>query len=423
MDSIVVRGGNKLNGNIKISGAKNATLPIMAACILTEEDVKLTNVPRLVDIETMHFLIRNHGSLSEWTAQNEIKINSANIHSYEAPYDIVRKMRASIWVLGPLLARFGKAKVSMPGGCAIGARMVDQHISVMQALGADVKTENGYVIASSSGKLKGCEYDFKKISVGATINGLLASVLAEGKTILSNCAFEPEITDLCQFLKKMGANISGIGSRTLEIEGVEKLSGCNHEVIGDRIEAGTYLAALGITGGDITFSNIRYDIISNILPWYVRAGINIDKLDDNSFKANSHGKLKATNLETEPFPGFATDLQAQFLAMMTTAEGVSTITENIFENRFMHVPELARMGANIIVDQHSAIVTGVEKLNAAEVMASDLRASSSLILGSLGADGESKVRRIYHLDRGYEKLEEKLTSLGADIHRIKGDKI
>lgn len=423
MDSILVKGGNRLNGSVVISGAKNAALPDMCAALLTDEDIILKNAPRLVDIETMHKLLQNHGCVSEWDGDNQIRINASNITSKTAPYDIVRKMRASIWVLGPLLARFGEAKVSMPGGCAIGARMIDQHIEVMKALGADVKIKDGYIYAKCDGKLKGADFLYEKVTVGGTINGILAAVLAEGETRLSNCCYEPEIRDLCLMLNKMGAKISGYGTSQLIIQGVEKLAGCTHEIIGDRIVAGTYIAAVGITGGEINLKNIDYDLFPNLINSFKLTGLKISKISQDEIKIIADNRTKSHDISTAHYPGFHTDLQAQYMAMMTVADGSCLITENIFENRFMHVPELMRMGANIKIDGHSALVKGVDTLKGAEVMASDLRASSSLILAALGAEGESKIRRVYHLDRGYEKLEANLSNMGAEIERVKGDSV
>lgn len=423
MDSILVKGGNKLNGIISISGAKNAALPIMNAALLSSEKIILKNIPRLVDINTMTELLTNHGAKYEWLGQNEISIDASDITSKKAPYDIVKKMRASFWVLGPLLARFGYAEVSMPGGCAIGARMVDQHIAVMEALGAKVKVKNGYVVAKTDGRLKACHYNFTKVSVGATINGLMAATLADGETILTNCACEPEIADLCNFLVKMGAKIKGIGTTKLIITGVENLSGTTHSIIGDRIEAGTYMAAVGITGGKLVLNGIDYSHIENIILQLKQSGINFKKITEDKIEVEANSAVKSVDVQTSPYPGFATDLQAQYMALMAFAKGTSVISENIFENRFMHVPELIRMGANITIDGHTAIVRGEENLYGAEVMASDLRASSSLILAGLGAAGETKVRRIYHLDRGYENIVEKLRNCGAEISRIKGDNL
>lgn len=422
MDSIIVKGGNKLEGTINISGAKNAALPIMAASLLTDEKLHLTNIPKLVDIRTMQELLTNHGSICA-SENNNITIDSSNITNYKSPYDIVRKMRASIWTLGPLLARFGEAEVSMPGGCAIGARMIDQHLAVMKAFGAKIKTKNGYILAKSDSRLKGCHFNFTKLSVGATINGILAATLAEGETILTNCASEPEIVDLIIILNKMGASIEGAGTSKLVIKGVKELGGANHHLIGDRIEAGTFMCAVGVCGGKINLKNIDYNIIENIILKLTEAGMEFEKHEDGSITVTSKGKIKGTDMQTEAYPGFATDLQAQFMTMMTIAEGSSAIAENIFENRFMHVPELCRMGANITIDGHNAFIRGVPELSGAEVMASDLRASSSLIIAGLAAKGETKVRRIYHLDRGYEDIEAKLRNCGAEIERIKGDTV
>lgn len=423
MDSILVKGGNKLNGTIKISGAKNAALPIMAASLLTEDKLILQNTPRLMDIATMRELLKNHGASCEWTDQNEVTIDASHITNKMAPYDIVRKMRASIWVLGPLLARFGYAEVSMPGGCALGARLVDQHIAVMEALGAKTKTKNGYIIAKTDKRLQGCHYNFTKVSVGATINGILAAVIAEGETVLTNCACEPEIVDLCNMLNQMGAKITGIGTQKIIIQGVDNLHGTTYKVIGDRIEAGTYICAAAITGGEIIIQDIDYNLIENTILQLTQSGIKFKKLGTNSVQVSSPGVIKGVDLHTHPFPGFATDLQAQYMALMTFAEGTSIIAENIFENRFMHVPELCRMGANITIEGHTSIVRGVDKLYGAEVMASDLRASSSLVIAGLGAIGDTKVRRVYHLDRGYENLVQKLQNCGAEIERIHGDSV
>ena len=424
MDSILVKGGKTLNGEINISGAKNATLPIMTAALLTASKVVLENCPRLVDIQTMQQLLRNHGVFCEWSDKNELTIKADEITNMVAPYEIVRKMRASIWVLGPLLARFGYAEVSMPGGCAIGARMVDMHIAVMKALGAEVKTHNGYIIAKAEQGLRGAEFNFAKVSVGATINGIMAASLAKGQTILSNCACEPEITDVCNILVKMGAEIEGIGTQKLIITGKSELSGAKHRVIGDRIEAGTYISAVGLTGGKLLLNGIAYDIIENAILKMKENGLVFNKISDDKIEVIADkSKLVASDVQTNPYPGFPTDLQAQYMSMMTLAKGTSVIAENIFENRFMHVPELLRMGANISIDGHTAIVRGVDELIGAEVMASDLRASSSLIIAGLAASGETKVRRIYHLDRGYEKLEQKLQACGAEIERISGDEV
>lgn len=432
MDSIIVNGGTELSGSIKISGAKNAALPIMAASLLTPEEITINNVPSLIDIETMHQLLTNHGALSKWSNKEEVKIKAQNIDNKVAPYDIVRKMRASIWALGPLLARFGHAEVSMPGGCAIGARLVDQHVSAMEALGAEVKTENGYIKAKCRQRLQGANFHFSKVSVGATINALLASTLAEGESIFTNCACEPEIIDLANFLNKMGADISGIGTNRLIIKGKKELGGAKHSLIADRIEAGTYIAAVASAGGELIIENIDYKYLINAIEQFKKIGLDITKLESNLNHTNiSSDKIKvkktdiilAADMETKPYPGFPTDLQAQYMAAVLKANGTSIITENIFENRFMHVPELVRMGADVKIDGHTAVVKGVSNLSGAEVMASDLRASSSLIIAAMGSSGISKIRRIYHLDRGYEKIEEKLQNCGIDIKREHGDKI
>jgi len=423
VDSIIVNGGNKLYGNIIVSGAKNAALPIMAASLLTCDKVILQNVPRLVDIETMKELLNNHGTFSRWIGENKLEICSENITSKIAPYDIVKKMRASIWVLGPLLTRFGYAEISMPGGCAIGARMVDQHIEVMKALGAKISMQKGYIIAKSEGRLRGAHFNFAKISVGATINGILAATLSDGQTMLSNCASEPEIVDLCNMLNKMGAKISGIGTQKLTIEGCKELHGTTHTLIGDRIEAGTYLCAVGLVGGEITVSGINYNIIENTVLQLAKTGMSFKVNDDNFSIIAKANTIKSVDMQTEVYPGFATDLQAQYMTLMTLGNNTSVVAENIFENRFMHVPELCRMGANISIDGHTAIIRGVNELNGAEVMASDLRASVSLIIAGLAAKTQTKVRRVYHLDRGYENLEKKLQNCGADVHRIHGDSV
>lgn len=426
MDSILIKGGNPLIGEVEISGSKNASLPIMAASLLTEEVLQLNRVPKLSDIATMKSLLENHGTVVT-SVQSEddgyaLRLSSSNIENYIAPYDIVRKMRASIWVLGPLLTRFGKAKVSLPGGCAIGARQVDLHIAVMEALGATIEIKDGYIRASCDGKLRGCHFAFIKPSVGATINAILAAVLAEGESFFLNCAREPEISDLCHCLIKMGAEIEGIGSSELKIIGKKKLHGATHRVIADRIEAGTYMLAVAATRGDVKLKGINYDIIENIAERMKEAGSQIECGEDY-IRVRHQGAIKPVNISTQPYPGFATDLQAQFMSVMTLSDGVSIVSENIFENRFMHVPELCRMGANIIINGNNAVIQGVDKLTGAEVMASDLRASVSLIISGLCAQGETKVRRVYHLDRGYESLEKKLVNCGADIVRIAGDSV
>ncbi len=425
MDSIVINGGKPLNGTIKISGSKNASLPIMAASLLTDEIVELTNIPILSDINTMEELLVSHGAIVQKNNINDdhfdIKLNCNNINNHKADYDIVRKMRASIWVLGPLLAKFGHAIVSLPGGCAIGARQVDLHIAVLEALGAKIEILEGYIHATSKSGLKGCDFTFPSISVGATINAILAATLARGVTKLKNCAAEPEITDLCNCLISMGANIEGMGTNNLTIYGKKILKGAKYKILPDRIEAGTYMIAAAITKGDIIISGIDYDIVKNIGDKLIQAGVIVTN-SKNNINVKYNNELKSVDVSTNPYPGFSTDLQAQFMALMTLAEGSSVITENIFENRFMHVPELCRMGADITISGNHAVIRGKNKLVAAEVMASDLRASVSLVLAGLAAIGKTKIRRIYHLDRGYQFLEKKLINCGADIKRLTGDK-
>lgn len=420
MDSLLVRGGNKLKGEIEISGAKNAALPILTASILTDKELIFSNVPStLTDIATMKLLLNELGVSFE-LSDKIAKVRADTINNFTAPYDIVRKMRASIWVLGPLLARFGEAKVSFPGGCALGARQVDLHISGLEAMGAEIQIDQGYIIGKAPKGLKAVEFNFAKVSVGATVNLLMAASLAEGKTLLTNCAKEPEIIDLCNCLNKMGAKIQGVGTDRLEITGVSSLSGAEHQIIGDRIEAGTYMMAGAITGGELLLKNIPYDINENTAIQLRKNGI-IVKNRENGILIKSSGEIISADMSTEPYPGFATDLQAQYMALMCVANGDCTITENLFENRFMHVPELCRMGADIKVDNsgHKAFIKGKKELIGSEVMASDLRASVSLIIAGLVAKGETKVNRIYHLDRGYENLEAKLSQCGADIERIK----
>jgi len=421
MDSIVVRGGNKLIGDVCISGAKNAALPIMAASILSDKALALQNVPNLTDISTIISLLEHIGVKCD-RSNDEVILNAKNIHIFDAPYEMVRKMRASIWVLGPLISRFGEAKVSFPGGCALGARQVDLHIAGLEAMGAHIEIDSGYMIAKAKNGLVGTHFTFDKVSVGATINLILAAVLAKGDTILSNVAREPEIIDLCNCLVGMGAKIENIGTDTVHITGVSSLNAHSHRVISDRIEAGTYMVAAAITNGNLCIQNIKYEMVENLANKLVDAGVYVEESHKGIY-VKGNGKLDAIDISTMPYPGFATDLQAQYMALMTLAQGTSVITENIFENRFMHVPELCRMGANITISGHNAVVRGVDHLVGAEVMASDLRASVSLILAGLAARGETKVRRIYHLDRGYESLEDKLRACGADIERIRGDAV
>lgn len=426
MDSIIINGGNALKGNISISGSKNASLPIMAASLLTDQILELSNLPILSDISTMEELLINHGANIGRTIENNdsltLKISTSNINNYKAPYEIVRKMRASIWVLGPLVAKYGRALVSLPGGCAIGARQVDLHIAVLEAMGVEIEILDGYIYAHTKKRLKACSFIFPRVSVGATINAILAASLADGVTHLSNCAKEPEIKDLCICLVKMGAVIEGVGTDDIKITGQRELHGTKHNILPDRIEAGTYMIAAAITKGDVTISGIDYDIVENIALKLIQAGVEVIN-SNNIIQVKYNGVLKSVDMSTSAYPGFATDLQAQFMSLMTLSEASSVITENIFENRFMHVSELCRMGANIIVDGKHAIVRGIQNLKGAEVMASDLRASVSLVLAGLAATGTTKVRRVYHLDRGYQSLEKKLSACGADIVRVKGDSV
>lgn len=417
MDKIRIIGGNTLNGSIRIKGAKNAVLPLMAAALLTEEEVVLHDVPNLSDIRTMTKVLAHLGA--EVSMENStLRIKANNINCFEAPYDLVSKMRASFWVLGPLVGRFHQAKVSLPGGCAIGTRPVDRHLYAMEQLGIKIDIENGYVLAN--GKPKGNQIYFQIKTVGGTMNALMASVLADGTTEIVNAASEPEVTDLAECLVKMGAHIDGIGTSRLIINGVEKLHGVSHTVVPDRIEAATYAIAAGITGGQLYIENARLSLMEDVVFSLKHMGLDIFE-KENGIVANSpKDRLKPTDITTEEFPGFPTDVQAQVMALMCLADGTSTVTENIFENRFMHVQELVRMGADIrLQGSRTAIIKGVDQLSGAQVMASDLRASAALVLAGLAAKGETIVSRIYHLDRGYDHMEEKLLSCGADIERIK----
>ena len=429
MDKIQIYGGKPLSGTIVIGGSKNASLPVMCASLLTDEPLILGNVPHLADITTMANLLSQHGvevSL-EGHDDNEghigrvLSLHAKDINNTKAPYDLVRKMRASVLVLGPLLARAGEAEVSLPGGCAIGTRPVDLHLYGLRQLGANISVDGGYIYASAPKGLFGSRIIFPKVSVGATENLILASVLAKGKTVLQNAAKEPEINDLINCLNAMGAKIEGIGTSALTINGVDKLHGARHAIMPDRIEAGTYAIAAAITGGKINLSGARLNDITTAVDSLRLAGINIQRSPNGILVDRSNSELKSINIETAPYPGFPTDLQAQFISLMSAANGTSIVTETIFENRFMHVPELQRMGADITVDGGSAIVRGTRKLTGAPVMASDLRASASLVLAGLIAEGKTTVRRIYHLDRGYERLEEKLASVGAEIIRLKDE--
>ena len=418
MDKFLITGGVKLEGEVRISGAKNAVLPLLAATILTDDPVTIRNVPNLKDVHTISKIIAGLGVTITYEGDT-VYADASTLSNQFAPYDLVKTMRASILVLGPLLARYGNAKVSLPGGCAIGSRPVDLHLKAMEALGAKIEVENGYVHASIDGRLKGGEVVFDMVTVGGTENILMAAVLAEGVTTIRNAACEPEITDLANMLNKMGAQIEGLDTNTLIVTGVERLHGCEHSVVPDRIETGSYLAAAAITGGKIKTTHTNPYIMESVLDKFEEMGAVVTRGED-WIELDMQGKRpKAVSFRTLPHPEFPTDMQAQIMAVNAIGRGFATISETIFENRFMHVPELSRMGANIQVDGHDAVVTGVEKLQAAPVMATDLRASFSLVLAALVAEGETLVDRIYHIDRGYERVEEKLQSLGAQIKRVK----
>ena len=421
MDSIAVKGGAELRGEIPIAGAKNACLTLMPATLLTDEPLTLTNAPRLSDIRTMTTLLQSLGAEVQALQDGKVlALSSHNIDELRADYDIVRKMRASILVLGPMLARFGKAEVSLPGGCAIGARPVDLHLRALEALGADLNLQDGYVHAEAPGGLKGAKVEFPFVSVGATENALMAATLAKGTTVLKNAAREPEIVDLAECLIKMGARIDGAGTDTITVEGVDTLGGATHAVVTDRIELGTYMLAPAICGGEVECLGGRISLLESFCERLDAAGISVEETDKGLKVARRNGRIQAVDVSTAPFPGFPTDLQAQMMALLCTARGVSLLEETIFENRFMHAPELTRMGADIEVHGGTATVTGVAQLKGAPVMATDLRASVSLILAGLAAEGETIVNRVYHLDRGYEHVEEKLSAVGAKIERVEG---
>ncbi|MGG7564604.1 UDP-N-acetylglucosamine 1-carboxyvinyltransferase [Rhodovulum sp. DZ06] len=419
MDSIAIRGGKELNGRIAVSGAKNACLALMPAALLTEEPLTLTNAPRLADIRTMTELLGSLGAEVAPLSQGRVlAIGAARVSNHTAHYDIVRKMRASILVLGPLLARDGLANVSLPGGCAIGARPVDLHLQGLEALGAELELRDGYVHAKSQGRLRGAKIDLPVPSVGATENILTAATLARGATVLNNAAREPEIVDLARCLRAMGAQIEGEGTSRIEIQGVETLHGATHRVIADRIELGTYMLAPAIAGGEVELVGGDRASVASLVEQLEKADVDVDDTEDGIKVRRRNGRVGALNVVTEPYPGFPTDLQAQLMAMLCTAQGQSVLEERIFENRFMHAPELMRMGARIDVHGGTAKIQGVERLRGAPVMATDLRASVSLILAGLAAEGETLVSRVYHLDRGYESVEEKLGACGADIERV-----
>lgn len=425
MERIQVHGGQRLKGTIHVSGAKNAALPLMAASLLTSDTLTLSNVPKLADIATLASLLAQHGVGIDLRQNGNasdggqtLAMQAPSILSTTAPYDLVRKMRASILVLGPLLARCHHAKVSLPGGCAIGTRPVDLHLKALEQLGARINLEEGYVNAEAPGGLKGGRVRFPTVSVGATENIMMAAALASGETILENAAREPEIEDLANCLTAMGAQIQGAGSERIVIQGVQELKGASHRVMADRIETGTYMAAAAITGGALTLTGTNADSLGAVVDAFESCGVGVERHNGTIDVSRRSDAVSPIDITTQPYPGFPTDMQAQFMALLTTANGASTINETIFENRFMHVPELMRMGANIALQGSTAVVRGVPQLRGAPVMATDLRASVSLVLAGLAAEGETTVSRVYHLDRGYEHLVEKLSACGADIERI-----
>jgi UDP-N-acetylglucosamine 1-carboxyvinyltransferase len=419
MDKLLIRGGRRLEGEVPISGAKNAALPELCAALLTAEPVTLCNVPRLQDVSTTLKLLRNMGVVAERSeAQPDVvTVNAAKVSAPEAPYELVKTMRASILVLGPLLARFGEARVSLPGGCAIGSRPVDQHIKGLQAMGAQISVEHGYIVAKAP-RLKGARITTDMVTVTGTENLLMAATLAEGETVLENAAQEPEIPDLAQMLIAMGARIEGHGTSRIRIQGVPRLGAVSHRIVPDRIEAGTFLCAVAATGGDVVLRGARADHLDAVIDKLREAGVSIESGGD-WVRVKSHARPRAVGFRTSEYPAFPTDMQAQFMALNCIAQGVAKVTETIFENRFMHVNELVRLGAHIEVDGHTAVVQGVERLSGATVMATDLRASASLVIAGMVAEGETLIDRIYHLDRGYDRMEAKLRGIGADIERIK----
>ena len=417
MYKLVIQGGNALKGTIKAAGSKNSSLPILFASILADGPIHLNNTPHLSDVSTTLRLLMDMGAEFILESDGALFVNSSKLTNLVADYNLVKTMRASILVLGPMLAKYGEAKVSLPGGCAIGTRPVNLHLKALEELGATIEVKNGYIYAKAK-SLIGTEIHFDQISVTATENVLMAATLAEGKTIIHNAAQEPEIADLCSCLNKMGAKISGMGTSTLSIEGVKKLSGVTYSVCSDRIEAATYLVAAAITGGSITIKNIRHESMRAVVGKLIEIGADI-KTENNSISLDMKGKRpKAVNIKTSTYPNFPTDMQAQFTALNAIADGSSTITENIFENRFMHIPELARMGADLTLEGNTVVCKGVKSLTGAHLMATDLRASASLVLAGLAAKGTTTIERVYHLDRGYETIEEKLKLLGAQIERV-----
>jgi UDP-N-acetylglucosamine 1-carboxyvinyltransferase len=418
MDKFRIIGGTPLAGRIAVSGAKNAALPCIAAALLTSETVVLHNLPYVRDIITMRRLLEDMGCMVLMPERNTLKIDAANIEFFEAPYELVKTMRASVLVLGPLVARFGQARVSLPGGCAIGQRPIDLHLTALEKLGAQIEIDGGDVVARAD-RLRGAEIDFDKVTVTGTENLMMAAVLAQGVTVLHNAACEPEVVDLAVLLNRMGARITGAGTPQIRIEGVSKLRGAQHTVIADRIEAGTFLIAAAITKGTLEVTDCEPDHLTAVIEKLREAGVQVTQISDVALRVQSDGQLTSRDIITEPFPHFPTDMQAQYLALMTQANGEATITETIFENRFMHVSEMMRMGANVTIRGNQAIVHGGKHLNGAKVQASDLRASASLVLAGLAAQGETIIDRVYHIDRGYDKIEEKLRSVGAQIERFR----
>jgi len=418
MEKLIIHGGKPLNGEIRIAGAKNAALPILTATLLTEAPVRISNIPHLQDVTTFISLLGQMGARLTLDERFSIEVDASRIHSFQAPYDLVRTMRASVLVLGPLLGRFGRAEVSLPGGCAIGTRPVDQHLKGMQALGADISVENGYIRATAKSRLRGANIVMDIVTVTGTENVMMAAVLAEGQTVIHNAAREPEVEDLANFLNILGAKISGVGTSTLVIDGVDSLSGGAYQVLPDRIETGTYLAAAALTRGKVKLKNVRPATLEAVLLKLEEAGAHIDVGPEWIALDMRGNRPKAVDVSTAPYPAFPTDMQAQIMALNTIAEGTGVVTETVFENRFMHVQELMRMGAKISLKGNSAICSGVDKLQGAPTMATDLRASASLVLAGLAAEGETVVDRIYHIDRGYDCIEEKLAQLGARIQRV-----
>ncbi len=417
MDKFKITGGTPLSGELPVSGAKNSALPALAACLLSDEPVTLHRIPQVKDIGTMERLVAHTGArLSD--VDGTVVVDAKSLHRPEAPYDVVKTMRASSLVLGPLIARTGRARVSMPGGCAIGARPINLHVLALEQLGATIEQESGYVEAKAPGGLRGGTIHFDRITVTGTEDVLMAAVLARGETVIRNAAREPEVQDLAHLLIKMGAKIEGAGTSIIKVQGVERLHGAEHAIIPDRIEAGTFLLAVAITKGDAVVTGCNPEHIAALTVKMNQAGVEVEQVGSDALRVRSSGKLRAVDITTEEYPGFATDLQAQYMALMTVADGISLVRETIFENRFMHTQELARMGANIRIEGRQAIVAGRERLSGAQVIASDLRASASLVLAALVAQGETVIDRVYHMDRGYERIEQKLAAVGAKIERI-----